>query len=112
MSEEYALHGKMSERSDIFSFGVNLLEIVTGKRNIEFCNYYHGDSMLDYVWRHFDEGNSLQVVDPNFVDSSLVEEEVVRCIQVALLCVQQDVDDRPSTESVALMLATTMMEIP
>ncbi|XP_010507381.1 PREDICTED: receptor-like serine/threonine-protein kinase SD1-8 [Camelina sativa] len=112
MSEEYALHGKMSERSDIFSFGVTLLEIVTGKRNIEFCNYYHGDSMLDYVWRHFDEGNSLQVVDPNFVDCSLVEEEVVRCIQVALLCVQQDVDDRPSTESVALMLATTMMEIP
>lgn len=49
MSEEYALHGKLSERSDIFSFGVTLLEIVTGKRNIEYCNYYRGDSLLDYV---------------------------------------------------------------
>ncbi|EFH52317.1 hypothetical protein ARALYDRAFT_323655 [Arabidopsis lyrata subsp. lyrata] len=112
MSEEYALHGKLSERSDIFSFGVTLLEIVTGKRNIEYCNYYRGDSLLDYVWRHFDEGNILHVVDPNFVDSSLVEEELWRTIQVGLLCVQNDEDDRPSTESVALMLSTSKMEIP
>ncbi|CAL9246835.1 unnamed protein product, partial [Arabidopsis halleri] len=67
---------------------------------------------MNLVWRHFDEGNILHVVDPNFVDSSLVEEELWRTIQVGLLCVQNDEDDRPSTESVALMLSTSTMEIP
>ena len=36
MSPEYALYGKFSEKSDVFSFGVLLLELVTGKRNIDF----------------------------------------------------------------------------
>ncbi|KAL1195006.1 G-type lectin S-receptor-like serine/threonine-protein kinase SRK [Cardamine amara subsp. amara] len=42
----------------------------------------------------------------------MVEEEVLRCIQIGLVCVQENVEDRPTTEAVALMLATTTMEIP
>ena len=38
MSPEYAMRGMFSEKSDVFSFGVLLLEIVSGRRNTSFCN--------------------------------------------------------------------------
>lgn len=49
MSEEYAMDMKISERSDIFSFGVTVIEIITGERNLDYCNFHRGDSLLDKV---------------------------------------------------------------
>ncbi|CAH2052210.1 unnamed protein product, partial [Thlaspi arvense] len=59
MSEEYAIHHLMSEKSDIFSYGVMLLEIITGIRNLDYCNIHRGDSLLDYVWTQWNECNAL-----------------------------------------------------
>ncbi|KAG7557908.1 PAN/Apple domain [Arabidopsis suecica] len=112
MSEEYAMDMKISERWDIFSFGVTVIEIITGERNLDYCNLHRGDSLLDKAWRYWNEGNGLQLVDSNYIDSSLVEEEVLRWIQVGLLCVQPHVDDRPSTKSVVLMFQSPQTEIP
>ncbi|KAG7553270.1 Protein kinase-like domain superfamily [Arabidopsis thaliana x Arabidopsis arenosa] len=108
LSEEYAMDMKISERWDIFSFGVTVIEIITGERNLDYCNLHRGDSLLDKAWRYWNEGNGLQLVDSNYIDSSLV----LRSIQVGLLCVQPHVDDRPSTKSVVLMFQSPQTEIP
>lgn len=49
MSPEYAMYGKFSEKSDVFSFGVIVLEIVTGKRNRGFNNLNYEHNLLNYV---------------------------------------------------------------
>ena len=49
MSPEYAMQGQFSEKSDVFSFGVLLLEIISGKRNTEFYGHQHAISLLGFV---------------------------------------------------------------
>ena len=49
MSPEYAMQGQFSEKSDVFSFGVLLLEIVSGRKNTSFYNDQHCFSLLGYV---------------------------------------------------------------
>lgn len=49
MSPEYAMNGIFSEKSDVFSFGVIVLEIVTGKRNRGFYNLNYKNNFLSYV---------------------------------------------------------------
>ncbi|KAH7662274.1 Non-specific serine/threonine protein kinase protein [Dioscorea alata] len=103
MSPEYAMHGVFSQKSDVFSFGVLVLEIITGKKN---RGLYLADShtnLLDRVWSSWKEGNSLQVVDES-MKSSYDMNEVIRCINVGLLCVQNHPEDRPLMASVVLML--------
>ncbi|RWR88169.1 G-type lectin S-receptor-like serine/threonine-protein kinase RKS1 [Cinnamomum micranthum f. kanehirae] len=87
MSPEYAMHGLFSIKSDVFSFGVILLEIISGKRN----NYYNecrSMNILGHVWELWKEDRILELVD-SFMNISTSESEVLRCIQVGLLCVQE-----------------------
>ena len=52
MSPEYATDGKFSLKSDVFSFGVLLLEIVSGKKNRGFCHPAHHLNLLGHVSRY------------------------------------------------------------
>lgn len=49
MSPEYAMDGLFSEKSDVFSFGIIVLEIITGKRNVAFFDTDHSSNLLGYV---------------------------------------------------------------
>ncbi|KAG4960860.1 G-type lectin S-receptor-like serine/threonine-protein kinase At4g27290 [Glycine soja] len=99
---EYIIDGAYSTKSDVFSFGVLILEIVSGKRNKGFC---HQDNLLAHVWRLFTEGKCSEIVDATIIDS-LNLPEVLRTIHVGLLCVQLSPDDRPNMSSVVLMLSS------
>ncbi|KAJ0983525.1 hypothetical protein J5N97_011780 [Dioscorea zingiberensis] len=104
MSPEYAMDGIFSQKSDVFSFGVLVLEIMTRKKN---RGVYLADShtnLLDHVWSSWKEGNSLQIVDES-MGYSYPMNEVMRCIEVGLLCVQNNPEDRPFMSSVLLMLS-------
>ncbi|TQD88165.1 hypothetical protein C1H46_026226 [Malus baccata] len=101
MSPEYAMEGNFSVKSDVYSFGVLLLEIITGRRNYN-KNYPHSN-LIGYVWDLWREGKALEIVDPSMGESYHVN-EVVRCIQIALLCVQEFAADRPTMSAVVFML--------
>ncbi|XP_055834138.1 G-type lectin S-receptor-like serine/threonine-protein kinase At4g27290 isoform X2 [Solanum dulcamara] len=104
MSPEYAVDGIFSVKSDVFSFGVLVLEILSGKRNRGFVHQDHNLNLLGHAWKLYKEARSLELVDEQLADSCNIS-QVLRSIQVGLLCVQQHPDDRPSMFSVVQMLA-------
>ncbi|KAK1419591.1 hypothetical protein QVD17_28795 [Tagetes erecta] len=105
ISPEYAVHGRFSIKSDVFSFGVLVLEIVSGMRNKEFSNGDNSDNLLGHAWKLHKEGKSIELMSASLHDSCVVS-EVLRSIQVALLCVQHHAEDRPTMLSVVLMLVS------
>ncbi|KAL3626832.1 hypothetical protein CASFOL_029311 [Castilleja foliolosa] len=105
MSPEYAVEGFFSLKSDVFSFGVLALEIVSGHRNRGFHHRDHHHNLAGHAWILYKEGRSLELVDPN-IANSLYLYDLLRSIHVALLCVQQRPEDRPSMSSVVLMLGS------
>ncbi|MFS7960599.1 putative protein kinase RLK-Pelle-DLSV family [Helianthus anomalus] len=103
ISPEYAMKGHFSVKSDIFSFGVLVLEIVSGKKNKDFVHEDHDDNLLGHAWRLYREGKPLDLIDECFGTSYSVY-EVLRSVHVGLLCVQHRVEDRPDTQTVVAML--------
>ncbi|OAY24640.1 hypothetical protein MANES_17G031800v8 [Manihot esculenta] len=88
MSPEYAIFGKFSIKSDVFSFGVILLEIISGKRSNGFHQEDASLSLIGHVWELWREGRALEIVDSS-LEESYNPYEVLRCIQIGLLCVQE-----------------------
>ncbi|KAJ0983488.1 hypothetical protein J5N97_011743 [Dioscorea zingiberensis] len=111
MSPEYAMEGIFSQKSDVFSFGVLVLEIITGKKNRGVHLAAPRTNLLDHVWNLWKEGNILQVVDESMGCSYPVN-EVMKCIKVGLLCVQNNSEDRPFMSSVLVMLSSDNVLLP
>ncbi|XP_024990475.1 G-type lectin S-receptor-like serine/threonine-protein kinase At4g27290 [Cynara cardunculus var. scolymus] len=105
ISPEYAVHGRFSTKSDVFSFGVLVLEIVSGKKNREFSHEDHRDNLLGHGWRLYKEDRAIELVSLSLRNSCIVS-EVLRSIHVGLLCVQHHAEDRPTMLSVVLMLVS------
>ncbi|CAL5393203.1 unnamed protein product [Camellia sinensis] len=104
MSPEYAIEGLFSVKSDVFSFGVLVLEVVSGQRNRGFFHPSHHLNLLGHAWRLYKEGKATELIDVQLRNSCNLT-EVLRSIHVGLLCVQQQPKDRPSMESVVLMFS-------
>jgi hypothetical protein len=143
MSPEYAMDGVFSIKSDVFSFGVLVLEIVSGKKNRGFYHTELDLNLLRYVsmitsavmslpnflvfgsniyselssllsfqaWRMWKEGRTLEFLDQSITDTSNVR-EVVRCIQIGLLCVQEQPRHRPTMSAVTMMLGSENVALP
>ncbi|KAM4133718.1 hypothetical protein ACJW30_01G352200 [Castanea mollissima] len=106
MPPEYAGYGQVSVKTDVFSFGVLLLEIVSGKKSKELCNNVQCLNLLGHAWRLWIEDKPKELIDEFLIfDDSCTLFEVLRCIHVGLLCVQQSPEDRPNMSSVVLMLS-------
>ncbi|KAJ0702249.1 putative protein kinase RLK-Pelle-DLSV family [Helianthus annuus] len=86
ISPEYAVHEKFSIKSDVFSFGVLVLEIVSGKKNRGFSHEDHSDSLVGHAWRLYKENRSIELMSAS-LHNSCVDSEVLRAIHVGLLCV-------------------------
>ncbi|KAK3138351.1 hypothetical protein QOZ80_5AG0367680 [Eleusine coracana subsp. coracana] len=106
MAPEYAMDGVFSVKSDVFSFGVIVLEIITGIRNRGVYSYSGHLNLLAHAWSLLVEGKSLDLVDET-LKGSFDSDEVLKCLKVGLLCVQENPDDRPLMSQVLLMLAST-----
>ncbi|KAL1562805.1 G-type lectin S-receptor-like serine/threonine-protein kinase SD1-1 isoform X2 [Salvia divinorum] len=112
MAPEYAFDGKFSMKSDVFSMGVVILEIVSGKRNRGFKCALGYQNLLEQAWLLWKENRELELMDPCYNKSSYVEWQVRRCIQVGLLCVQNAAEERPMMPSVVLMLSSEDTVLP
>ncbi|KAK3143617.1 hypothetical protein QOZ80_4AG0302610 [Eleusine coracana subsp. coracana] len=109
MAPEYAMDGAFSVKSDTYSFGVILLEILSGLK-ISLTHRTDFPNLLAYAWSLWKEGKTM-----NLLDSSLVEScssvEVLRCIHIGLLCVQDNPNSRPLMSSVVFMLENESIEL-
>ncbi|CAL9172291.1 unnamed protein product [Musa hybrid cultivar] len=111
MAPEYALRGRFSTNSDVYSYGVLILEILTGRKNSGYQGSGNSIDLLSYVWRHWNQGDALQAVDQSVVDQCQPQ-EVLRCMHIGLLCVQEDPAQRPSMASITLMLNSYSVGLP
>lgn len=111
MAPEYAMEGVFSVKSDVFSFGVLLLEIISGKRNSGFYLSEHGQSLLTYTWKLWCKGEALELMDP-VLKHTCVGAELLKCIHIGLLCVQEDPARRPNMSSVVVTLASDTVTLP
>ncbi|KAE8772054.1 hypothetical protein D1007_55972 [Hordeum vulgare] len=106
MAPEYASHGIFSVKSDVFSFGVLTLEIVSGKRNSHECGAFV--NLLGHAWQLFEEESWSELIDPALLPK-FHSTEMMRCINIALLCVQENAVDRPTMLDVIAMLSNKTM---
>nr|XP_043619208.1 cysteine-rich receptor-like protein kinase 10 [Erigeron canadensis] len=111
MSPEYAVHGHFSVKSDVFAFGVVVLEIITGKKSSSFFDQEDRDDLPHFAWKKWMEGTTMDLMDPTMVETCS-DDEAVRCINIGLLCVQEDVDARPSMSYVLNMLNNYSITLP
>ncbi|KAK9936209.1 hypothetical protein M0R45_013061 [Rubus argutus] len=110
MSPEYAMEGLFSVKSDVYSFGVLLLEIVSGRRNISLRTSEHL-SLIGYAWHLWNENKPEDLIDPSIAETCS-QTELLRCIHVGLLCVQDSADWRPTMSAVVLMLESETANLP
>ncbi|XP_019054722.1 PREDICTED: G-type lectin S-receptor-like serine/threonine-protein kinase At4g03230 [Nelumbo nucifera] len=111
MSPEYALDGFFSVKSDVFSFGVVLLEIISGMKNTGFYQSEQSSTLLGYAWRLWKEDKALDLMDKSLREPCNTF-EVMKCIHVALLCIQDDADDRPTMSNVVFLLGSETANFP
>eukprot|EP00262_Sarcandra_glabra_P001527 TRINITY_DN11661_c0_g1_i1.p1 TRINITY_DN11661_c0_g1~~TRINITY_DN11661_c0_g1_i1.p1 ORF type:complete len:158 (-),score=28.04 TRINITY_DN11661_c0_g1_i1:92-544(-) len=111
MSPEYALDGLFSVKSDVFSFGVLLIEVISGKKNTGFYQSENSFNLLGFAWKLWNEDKGLELMDPS-LSQTFNKSEVLKCIHVGLLCVQQDPADRPTMNSVLIMFVTEVSNLP
>uniref|UniRef100_A0A0R0I641 Serine-threonine/tyrosine-protein kinase catalytic domain-containing protein n=1 Tax=Glycine max TaxID=3847 RepID=A0A0R0I641_SOYBN len=110
MAPEYAMHGQFSEKSDVFSFGVLVLEVVSGQRNSGIRHGENIDDLLSFAWRRWKEGRATDIIDPTVNSGS--RNEIMRCIHIGLLCVQDNVAARPTMASIVLVLNSHSLSLP
>ncbi|KAL0343783.1 UNVERIFIED_CONTAM: G-type lectin S-receptor-like serine/threonine-protein kinase [Sesamum angustifolium] len=106
MSPEYFSKAPLFLKSDVYSFGITVLEIVTG-RKVCSCrpNEEQPTIVVDYAWKLWKEGKAAELVDESVLtEGAFAVEEAIRCVQVALLCTEEEHNRRPEMSSVIRML--------
>ncbi|KAL5166855.1 Cysteine-rich receptor-like protein kinase 25 [Glycine soja] len=113
MAPEYAMFGQFSEKSDVYSFGVMVLEIISGKKNISSYEPRRvvDDGLLKFFWKHWRDETPFNTLDAKLKES-YSEIEVIKCIQIGLLCVQEDPNARPTMMSIVSYLNNHSIELP
>ncbi|XP_023635858.1 putative cysteine-rich receptor-like protein kinase 31 isoform X1 [Capsella rubella] len=112
MPPEYVTHGQFSTKSDIYSFGVLVLEIVCGKKNSSFYRMDDsGGNLVTHVWRVWNNESPLDLIDPA-IKESYDNDEVIRCIHIGILCVQETPADRPAMSTIFQMLTNSSITLP
>ncbi|KAL9452969.1 hypothetical protein AB3S75_008708 [Citrus x aurantiifolia] len=103
LAPEYAMRGHLTEKADVFSFGVVALEIISGRANSDNSLDMEKIYLLEWAWNLHENNQSLGLVDPTLTEFN--DKEALRVIGVALLCTQASPMMRPPMSRVVAMLA-------
>ncbi|RZB81142.1 Cysteine-rich receptor-like protein kinase 2 isoform A [Glycine soja] len=107
---EYALHGQLSEKADTYSYGIVVLEIISGQRSTEVKVVDDDDCedeyLLQQTWKLYERGMHLEIVDKSLDPNSYDAEEVKKVIGIALLCTQASAAMRPAMSEVVVLLSS------
>ncbi|CAO2145061.1 unnamed protein product [Urochloa humidicola] len=105
-----------SIKSDVYGFGALLLEIISGKRCFSLASGESGDDhgfLNKRVWRLWRAGRLIEFVDSRSSPRDESERmDMLRCIQIALLCVEENPSDRPAMLEVVHMLSCQNVALP
>ncbi|XP_022732922.1 putative receptor-like protein kinase At4g00960 [Durio zibethinus] len=104
MAPEYVMHGHLSVKADVFSFGVLVLELISGQRNSSFNLDVDAQNLLDWAYKLYKKSKGLEIMDPVLAPSARPE-QVAMCIQLGLLCTQGDPSLRPDMHRVVIVLS-------
>ncbi|KAK1419997.1 hypothetical protein QVD17_29489 [Tagetes erecta] len=116
MAPEYLALGQLTEKADVYSYGVLLLEVVTGIQNSRSKSSEYSDSLVSIAWRHFQQGTVEQILDPNLMFHTYpnlnFKKEAIKVIHVGLLCTQEAPSLRPSISMALKMLVKDDESLP
>ncbi|KAK7339547.1 hypothetical protein VNO77_20221 [Canavalia gladiata] len=109
MAPEYLIRGQLTDKADVYSFGVLVLEIISGRRN----NVFREDSgsLLQTVWKLYRLNTLTEAVDSCLGDDFSAT-EASRIFQIGLLCTQASASLRPSMSQVVYMLINSNIDVP
>ncbi|KAL8087885.1 hypothetical protein AgCh_037864 [Apium graveolens] len=112
MAPEYAMWGYLTDKADVYSFGIVALEIVSGKSNTSYRPKQEFVYFLDWAYELQEHGNLLDIVDP-ILGSNYSKEEAIRLLDIALLCTNQSATLRPSmSTTVSMIEGKTKVQAP
>ncbi|KZV33959.1 serine/threonine-protein kinase [Dorcoceras hygrometricum] len=101
---EYAIRGELSEKADIYSFGVLVLEIISCRQNTDLCLPSEMQYLPEYAWKLYERSMLHDLIDSRLRNDDAVEKDVLQVIQVAFLCLQPEADSRPPMSEIVAML--------
>ncbi|PHU12672.1 putative LRR receptor-like serine/threonine-protein kinase [Capsicum chinense] len=107
LAPEYAMRGQLTRKADVYSFGILLLEIVSGRCNTNKRLPVEEQYLLERAWRLFNKGDIIQLVDALLGDKFNVDEACI-FLKVSLLCTQVLPKSRPSMSTVVKLLTGEM----
>ncbi|CAM0884961.1 unnamed protein product [Alopecurus aequalis] len=110
MAPEYAMRGQYSVKSDTFSFGILLLEIVTGRKNNSFVDSEQSTDLISLLWEHWTTGTVEELLDPSLGGRS-PGGEMLKLVNIGLLCVQDNPADRPTMSTVNVLLGSSTVSL-
>ncbi|XP_024974870.1 cysteine-rich receptor-like protein kinase 2 [Cynara cardunculus var. scolymus] len=111
VAPEYAVHGQVSEKVDAYSFGVVVLEIISGRRCTDGIeNGYVTQNLVDYAWNLYENGMHVNLIDITLEPSEYVQEDVKKIIELSLMCTQSPASTRPSMSEVVTLLSDSSPE--
>nr|XP_009380742.2 PREDICTED: putative serine/threonine-protein kinase isoform X2 [Musa acuminata subsp. malaccensis] len=101
---EYALRGELSEKADIYSFGVLVLEIISCRKNTDLSLPNEMQYLPEYAWRLYERSKMTDLVDSRLLEEGALEKDVLQVCHVALLCLQPHPSLRPPMSEIVAML--------
>lgn len=110
MAPEYAMHGHYSVKSDIFSFGVLILEILTGRRSSGSYNFEESVDLLSLVWDHWTTDTIMEIMDSS-LRGNTPGDLLLKFVHIGLLCTQDNPVDRPMMSTVNVMLSSNTVSL-
>ncbi|KAL0921046.1 hypothetical protein M5K25_008077 [Dendrobium thyrsiflorum] len=104
MAPEYFMTGALSPKVDVFSFGVLVIELVSGQKNSRFSPRHDASTLLEWAWMFYTQKKTMDMLDPA-LRSTADAEQVAMCVQIGLLCTQANPKLRPDMRRVVVVLS-------